>query len=81
MEYFADKGREGFSALVSEIRAEAKGQAVTEYWFQHFRQNGLCAVCGNTGIIETHPRASETRMIPCFCPNGQAIRAINQGAD
>ncbi|GEM_PF-6587075 len=79
MEYFAEKGQEGFKALHAEVQA-GQNKAVIEFWRQHYRQGGLCAVCGNTGEIETHPRAGAIKTLPCFCPNGQAERAEDERA-
>lgn len=56
-----------------------KSIAVTEYWLTYYIQDGLCSVCGNTGVIDTTgvrtPAGFECgRVNLCFCPNGQAMR-------
>ena len=83
MEHFADKGTEGFAALAAEIRAEAKAQAVTEYWRQHYVvENGICVLCEGRGHrhipICAGDSFDEGDLIPCICPKGQAFRAFKE---
>ncbi len=69
---------ECFGAYLKEREAK-RIEAITEYWSQHYSMGG-CAVCGNKGEIRAHARVCPERwMIPCFCPNGQAIRAAKGG--
>ena len=53
--------------------------AVEEYWMKYYVNDGLCSLCGNTGIIDTTgvctPAGVEVgRKNFCICPNGQARR-------
>ena len=83
MEFFADKGAQGFAALVAEIRAEAKAQAVTEYWRQHYAlEQDVCVLCEGNGHrhipICAGDSFDEGNLIPCICPKGQAFRAFKE---
>lgn len=56
-----------------------KSEAVTDYWSEYYSTNGLCSLCGNTGVIDTRgtktPAGVEVgRVNFCICPNGQALR-------
>ncbi len=55
-------------------------KSFTEYFFDHFmNEDGLCGLCGNTGIVETTPtNPMKTKRYKfktsCICPDGQCIR-------
>lgn len=46
----------------------------------HYFEDGQCAVCGNRGkftraeIKRANGERLESRILFCFCPNGQALR-------
>lgn len=54
---------------------------ITDYAFEHyFTADGLCSLCGQSGIIHTEGIRSPAGVITgrtnfCICPNGQALRA------
>jgi hypothetical protein len=53
------------------------------YFFDNFmNEDGLCGLCGNTGIVETtpyNPRKTKRYHFKtfCICPNGQCLRYID----
>jgi len=55
--------------------------AVTQYWLDHYLGRNVCALCGNSGRLDTtqsarSPRGESVgRVHYCLCPNGQAMRA------
>ena len=55
--------------------------AVTRYWLEHYLGRNVCALCGNSGRLDTtqsarSPRGESVgRVHYCLCPNGQAMRA------
>lgn len=56
-----------------------RNETVTEYWHKYYIKNGLCSLCGNSGIVNTvgirSPAGVECGQINyCICPNGQAMR-------
>ena len=56
-----------------------KSEAVTDYWSEYYSAEGLCSICGNTGVLDTRgtktPAGVEVgRVNFCICPNGQALR-------
>jgi hypothetical protein len=53
-------------------------------WLEFLTSNGLCGICGNSGIIDTtdtlhNPIGKKIVGIRshCICPNGRAIKAAN----
>ncbi len=56
------------------------GVSVTQYWLKHYCPKGLCAICGNWGIIDTRQTAitpagvNVGELTYCICPNGMALR-------
>jgi hypothetical protein len=55
---------------------------ITEYWFDHYILDGLCSLCGNSGVVDTTSTAKSPtgkscgRKNWCICPNGQNLREI-----
>jgi len=59
-------------------------KVLDRYWLDHYvTHNGLCAPCGNTGVIDTRSVRSPAGVFPgsqqafCICPNGRAERKIS----
>jgi len=57
-----------------------KNKAVTNYWHEFYVVEGLCSLCGNSGIVDTTNMPATPKGLNvgrqnfCICPNGQAIR-------
>jgi hypothetical protein len=54
-------------------------EVVTNYWVDHYVNQGHCSLCGNTGVIDTTGTMTPAgvnvgRRNFCICPNGQALR-------
>lgn len=84
--------KERVAALESEL-AEAQGEmdaqqkkpnrqmrAVEDYWAEHYVNKGLCALCGNSGFVDTQATAVSAAGVRCgvrtfcICPNGRTLR-------
>jgi hypothetical protein len=59
---------------------------VTDYWLKYYidPNSGLCALCGNTGIIHIETIRNPSGQLArlgfsdyCICPNGQSMRENN----
>lgn len=63
-----------------------KSKAVVNYWLKHYAPREVCALCGNSGILDTRKSAvspSGNRvggLFWCICPNGQWRRKGNGGS-
>lgn len=57
-------------------------EIIDQYWLSHYVNNGLCSLCGNTGIVDTTDTAVNSaghnpgRKNFCICPNGQQLRKL-----
>lgn len=56
-------------------------EAVARYWQEHYTQQGLCSLCGNSGVLDTRGAKSAIgvrcgALHFCICPNGQRFRAL-----
>lgn len=56
-------------------------EAVIDYWHAHYSPQGLCALCGNSGVIDTTGVRTNAGVLVggkhwCICPNGQTIRQM-----
>jgi hypothetical protein len=65
------------------MNIEDMNRPVVEYWMKHYIVNGLCSLCGNSGIIHTEgirtPAGTEVgRANFCICPNGQEQRYFSE---
>jgi len=55
---------------------------ITDYAFKYyFTSDGLCSLCGQSGIIHTEGIRSPAGVVTgrenfCICPNGQALREM-----
>ena len=54
---------------------------LVNYWLNNYvdQESTLCVLCGNTGIIETHPKSplgvlQNKYKGYCICPNGIEMR-------
>jgi hypothetical protein len=52
-----------------------------ELFLDEFLDHGLCSLCGNSGIVETHPSSPTGKALPkskkhCICPNGRTMKAL-----
>lgn len=64
-----------------------RNKTVENYWAEYYTHNGLCSLCGNSGLIDTRQRAISAagyhsgKVNFCICPNGQLMRISNEGAE
>jgi hypothetical protein len=62
--------------------AARTNNTVVNYWAEHFINDNLCSLCGNTGCIDTRetavsPKGQKVgRLNHCICPNGQRLREL-----
>lgn len=57
-------------------------KTVAKYWLDFYINNGLCSLCGNSGIVNTTVTAERVgRVNWCFCPNGQNMRKGAEGKE
>lgn len=54
---------------------------ITDYWHKHYTYDGLCSLCGNSGILNTTgARTAAGKLVGrfnyCICPNGQGMRKM-----
>lgn len=52
---------------------------VTKYWLKYYARNGLCELCGGSGIVDTTGVKTAAGVLVggknfCICPNGQTLR-------
>jgi hypothetical protein len=64
---------------MTDMLADDPTVSLNDYWFEFYVNQGLCSLCGNTGVIDTTgvktPAGVEVgRKNWCICPNGQAMR-------
>ena len=57
-------------------------EILSELWLDEFCRNGLCMLCGNSGIItnlkQTGPVGQKCGGIAhCICPNGRRRKELN----
>jgi len=59
--------------------------AVADYWSRYYCPHGFCALCGNSGVLDT--RGVHTAVgvpcgdvLHCICPNGQKLRSLGYPA-
>ncbi len=56
-------------------------KGLIEFWLTNFVNDGLCSLCGNSGVIDTRASAVSAagtrsgRLNWCICPNGMTLRA------
>jgi hypothetical protein len=57
--------------------------SLSEYWLKHYSNGHGCILCLNTGILKSAvpemilvhgKREAAYPVVPCFCPNGRAMR-------
>lgn len=62
-----------------ERENSASDQAIEDVWAMEFVRNGLCGLCGNTGVIDTIKTAVSHAGVHCgdrffcICPSGRAM--------
>jgi hypothetical protein len=55
-------------------------EPVVNYWHEFYVNKGLCALCGNTGTVDTRATVRSAAGVKCgmftycICPNGQTLR-------
>lgn len=65
--------------VVAKFAGEHGLKFLGDFWYRFYLHNGLCSLCGNTGIVDTSDVTSPVntpcgRKNLCICPNGIALR-------
>ncbi len=66
-----------------EVRSNKSEHLYFALW-QEFAVEGHCAICGNSGLINSVAHTSagkrlELKDAPCICPNGRQLKAQRDG--